>query len=175
MQKIYFLVSIGLLLVCLETATFGQNRRGTNEKLLSPKECEGGTTTLDITSERMTYESKIRTFVFEEKVTVRRCTMVMTCDRLQVINGTNERNVERIIATGHVNFQQGSRHAVAEKADYFEAEQKLILSGSPRAWDTNEQNELTGEEMVIFLQENKLLVKQARVLFPPQKPIAKAP
>jgi lipopolysaccharide export system protein LptA len=174
-QKLYFFVPLGLLVFCLGTTTFAQNRRGPNEKLLSQQDCEGGTTTLDITSERMTYESKIRTFIFEEKVTVRRCTMVMTCERLQVISGTNERNVERIIATGQVKFHQGSRHAVAERADYFEAEQKLILSGNPRAWDTTEQNELTGEEMVIFLQEDKLLVKQARVLLPPQKPIAKTP
>lgn len=175
MQKMRFLVSIGLLICCLHNETFGQNRRTPDEKLLSQKNCEGGTTTLDITSEHMTYESKIRTFIFEEKVVVHRCTMVMTCDRLQVIKGANEQNMERIIATGHVQFQQGTRHAVAERADYFDAEQKLILSGSPRAWDTSEQNELTGEEMVIFLQEDKLLVKQARVLFPPQKPTAKAP
>ena len=114
MEDVFF--SFYRITTCLfETATFGQNRRGTNEKLLSPKECEGGATTLDITSERMTYESKVRTFVFEEKVIVRRCTMVMTCDRLQVINGANERNVERIIATGHVKFQQGSRHAWLKK------------------------------------------------------------
>jgi lipopolysaccharide transport protein LptA len=175
MCKLCFLVSVGLLMLCLNTETFGQNRRGTNEKLLPQKDCEGGSTTLDIVSERMTYESKVRTFVFEEKVTVRRCTMVITCDRLQVINGANERNVERIIATGHVKFQQGSRHVTAERAEYFEAEQKMILSGSPRAWDTSEQNELTGEEMVIFLQEDKMFVKQARVLFPPQKPVVKTP
>lgn len=175
MWEMRFFASMGLLFFCCSLESYGQSRRGPNEKLLPQKECTGEAATLDITSERMTYESKVRTFIFEEKVTVRRCAMVITCDRLQVINHANERNVEHIIATGHVKFQQGSRHVTAERADYFEAEQKLILSGNPRAWDTNEQNELTGEEMVLLLQEDKMFVKQARVLFPPQKPVVKTP
>lgn len=144
-------------------------------KLLPPKACEGASAVLDVTSERMTVDSKHHTFVFEEKVHVRRCDMTLTCDRLQVINDENDKHVEQIVAIGNVRFQQGSRYAVAERANYFEAEQKLLLTGNPRAWDTQEQNELTGEEITIFLREDKMLVKQARVLFPLRKAPLKAP
>jgi lipopolysaccharide export system protein LptA len=123
----------------------------------------------------MTFDSKTRIFVFEEKVRIVRCTMTIVCDRLQVMNDASERNIERIIATGHVHFQQGNRSAVAERADYFESEQKLVLTGNPRVWDTQGHDELTGEEIVLLLQEEKVFVKQARVLFHPRKTSLKTP
>lgn len=153
----------------------GQALPGAIEKLPPQKECEGQAAVLDVSSERMTFDSRTRTFTFEDKVHIRRCAMTIACDRLQVINDANERNVEQIIATGNVRIQHGKRHVVAERANYFEAEQKLVLVGNPRAWDTQEQNELRGEEIVIFLQEEKMLVKRARVIFQPRKASSKIP
>jgi len=123
----------------------------------------------------MTFDSKTRIFIFEEKVRVLRCAMTILCDHLQVMNDTSEKSIERIIATGNVRFQQGQHSAVAERADYFESEQKLVLTGNPRVWDTQAQDELTGEEIVLLLQEEKVLVKQARVLFHPRKTSLKTP
>ena len=101
--------------------------------------------------------------------------MVITCDRLQVMNDAGEKNVDRIIATGNVHFDQGNRSGTADRVDYFESEQKLVLTGNPRVWDTQEHNELTGEEIVVMLQEEKVSVKQARVLFHPRKTLLKTP
>lgn len=144
------------------------------EKLPAQKGCEGGRNALDVSSERMTYESKARTFVFESKVRILRCAMIIDCDRLQVINDATEKNVERIVATGNVRFQQGTRYATAERADYSEAEQKLVLQGNPRVWDTQESNELKGTEITMLLREEKMFVKDARVVFQ-AKPPAKTP
>jgi len=145
------------------------------EKLPPQKGCEGNLTTLDVSSTRMTFDSKTRTFIFEEKVRVLRCTMVILCDRLQVLNDASDKNVDRIIATGNVHFDQGNRSGTAERADYVESEQKLVLTGNPRVWDTQERNELTGEEIVVMLQEEKVFVKQAHVLFHPRKTSLKTP
>jgi lipopolysaccharide export system protein LptA len=68
-----------------------------------------------------------------------------------------------------VRFRDGTRHAVAERADYYEAEQKLVLVGNPRAWDADKQNELSGEEIVVFLEEERILVSGARVRFHPDR------
>lgn len=166
---------IGLVLIYLSGRSSSQGLQGTLEKLPTQKGCEGDSTTLDVSSERMTFDSKTRIFVFEEKVRIIRCTMTIVCDRLQVMNDASERNVDRIIATGHVHFQQGNRSAIAERADYFESEQKLVLTGNPRVWDTQGHDELTGEEIVLLLQTEKVLVKQARVLFHPRKTSLKTP
>ena len=169
------LIVSSIVLVCLSGGVYSQGLQGTLEKLPAQKGCDGGATTLDVSSERMTFDSKTRIFIFEEKVRILRCAMTILCDRLQVINDTSDKNIERIIATGNVRFQQGTRSAVAERADYFESEQRLVLTGNPRVWDTQERDELTGEEIILLLQEEKALVKQARVLFHPRKTSLKTP
>lgn len=169
------LVVMNIILVCLSGRAYSQGLQDTLEKLPAQKGCEGGATTLDVSSERMTFDSKTRIFIFEEKVRILRCAMTILCDRLQVINDAGDKNIERIIATGNVRFQQGTRFAVAERADYFESGQRLVLTGNPRVWDTQENDELTGEEIVLLLQEEKALVKQARVLFHPRKTSLKTP
>ena len=169
-------MAIALSLVCLGVSSgYSQGLQGTMEKLPSQKGCEGHAATLDVSSTRMTFDSPSRTFTFEDKVRIVRCAMVITCDRLQVINGANDQTIERIIATGNVHFEQGTRSGVAEQAEYFEAEQKLVLSGRPRIRDTQEYNELTGDEIVVLLQSEKVLVKQARVLFHPRNTASKTP
>jgi lipopolysaccharide export system protein LptA len=166
---------MNIMLVCLSGQAYSQGLQGTLEKLPAQKGCEGAAVTLDVSSERMTFDSKARVFIFEEKVRIIRCAMTILCDRLQVINDASDKNIERIIATGNVRFQQGTRSATAERADYFETGQRLVLTGNPRVWDTQEHDELTGEEIVLLLQEEKALVKQARVLFHPRKTSLKTP
>jgi lipopolysaccharide transport protein LptA len=168
-------VVLVVVLLCLGERGYSQGLQGTIEKLPTQKGCEGNLATLDVSSARMTFDSKTRTFIFEEKVRVLRCTMIITCDRLQVMNDASDKNVERIVATGNVRFDQGNRSGTAERADYFESEQKLVLTGTPRVWETQEHNELTGEEIIVMLQEEKVFVKQAHVLFQPRKTSLKTP
>jgi lipopolysaccharide transport protein LptA len=123
----------------------------------------------------MTFDQRTRTFIFEEKVNVRRCAMTITCDRLHVTNDAKGENVEHITATGNVHVQQGTQHVTAERADYFPTEQRLVFAGNPHAWDTQEQREVTGEEITVFLQNENVLVKRAHVLFHPPNTPAKRP
>lgn len=132
--------------------------------------CEGPGQMLDVKAERMTFDRQTQTFLFQERVRVRRCDMTILCDHLRVFNDAAGQRVERIVFTGNVRMRQGARHVTAERAEYFDAEQKLILTGKPKAWDSAKHNELTGEEIVVFLAQDKLFVKQAHVRFhPPQR------
>ena len=151
---------------CLGAAPKKETRR--NPLNASVGECKGAGQTLDVTADRMTFDSKTHAFVFESNVRVVRCDLTMTCDHLRVVNDATGDRVERILATGHVRLRQGARRVEAERAEYFDAEQKLVLTGNPKAWDPTEQNELTGDEMQIFLDTERLVVKQARVLFRPR-------
>lgn len=137
--------------------------------------CEGPGQALDVKAERMTFDRQTQTFLFQDRVRVRRCDMTILCDRLRVFNDAAGQRVERIVFTGNVRMQQGARRVTAERAEYFDAEQKLILTGKPKAWDTDEHNELTGEEIVVFLQEDKLFVKQAHVRFHPRPQASGSP
>ena len=168
-----FLVLMGFPLMCLGAER--QSEQGGLNTLLPAQDCEGAPQALDVTSERMTFDSQTHTFIFEDNVQVRRCQMTMRCDRLYVTQDEAGERVERIVATGNVHVQQGERQVKAERAEYIDAEQKLVLTGNPRAWNTQEQNELTGEEIVVFLQKEKLLVKRPHVLFHPRQKPAKTP
>jgi len=139
------------------------------------QDCKGPGQELDVTADQMTFDSKTHTFVFENNVHVRRCDMTLKCDRLRVMNDAQKNRVERIVATGNVRMQQGVRRVQAERAEYFDAEQKLVLTGQPRAWDPVEQNELSGDEMVVYLATEKLVVNQARVLFHPRQSTSASP
>lgn len=139
------------------------------------QDCKGPGQELDVTADQMTFDSRTHTFVFENNVHVRRCDMTLQCDRLRVINDAQGNQVERIIATGNVHLQQGVRRVQAERAEYFDAEQKLVLTGQPRAWDPVEKNRLTGDEMVVYLETEKLVVKRARVLFHPRQSTSASP
>ena len=50
-----------------------------------------------------------------------------------------------------------------------------FLTGNPKAWDIAERNELTGEEIVVFLEEDRLKVKQAHVRFHPRQQLSRSP
>src|SRR5262245_24345387 len=127
MRTLRWVVSVVLAtaLMCFNAMSYSQGLQSTVEKLPTPKGCEGNATTLDVSSTRMTFDSKTRIFTFEEKVRILRCAMIIVCDRLQVMSGASEQTIDRIIATGNVQFEQGNRAGVAERADYFESEQKL--------------------------------------------------
>jgi lipopolysaccharide transport protein LptA len=165
---------MGGILLFLGVDGYGQVQQKDSEKLLS-KDCQGSAAALNVTAERMTFDHRTQTFTFEENVHIDRCNMTVFCDHLQVKNDTSGENVERIVATGHVYFQQGTRHAVAEQAEYFVVEQRLVLTGRPHAWDTQEGNEMKGEEIVVFLKEENMVVKRAQVLFHPRKTTSKTP
>ena len=161
-------------LLVVYTAVTGQ------EQLQNPpgsgqSDCEGAEAALDVTSEQMTFDQESHTFVFEDKVQVKRCDLVIDCDRLQVVHAAGENRIKHVIATGNVRFREGTRHAVAERAVYYQAEQKLVLMGNPRAWDVDQGNELTGEEIVVFLEEERILVSGARVRFRAEQPSGSVP
>ena len=155
-------------LVVLFAAVVGQTQSDSSS-VLEPSDCEGAEAVLDVTSEKMTFDSETHTFIFENKVRVQRCDAVIDCDHLQVVRHVDENRIKHVIATGNVRFRDGTRHAVAKRADYYEDEQKLVLAGSPRAWDADKQNELSGEEIIVFLEEGRILVSGARVRFHPHQ------
>ena len=153
--------------VCIASQT--QSEQATLSERLQQSDCEGPEAALDVTSEQMTFDRETHTFVFKEKVRVKRCSLTIDCDHLRVIRDADENKITHVIATGNVRFQDGTRYAVAERADYYEADQKLILVGNPRAWDSAEQDELIGDEIIVFLAEERILVKGARVRFHPNQ------
>jgi lipopolysaccharide transport protein LptA len=117
----------------------------------------------------MTFDQNTRTFLFENQVQIRRCKMTIFCDRLKVVGALESEATEQIVASGNVRIEYGTRRVTAERAEYFVAQQRIVLTGNPQAWDTHDRIEMTGEEIVVSLPQDHMVVKGARVRFHPRK------
>lgn len=156
----------------------GQRRKQTSPQAIDallPQSCEGQKASLEVTAERMTFDQNTRTFVFENQVRIRHCDMTIGCDRLQVVGHDQSETTEHIVATGNVRIEYGTRRVTAQRAEYFVQQQRIVLTGNPRAWDTHDRHEMTGQEIVVELPQDHVEVKQARVRFHPRRPLPKGP
>jgi hypothetical protein len=79
----------------------------------------------------------------------------MNSERLEMTKDINGNNI--IMASGNVKINFGSRHALSEKAEFYEVDQKIILKGRPKVWEN--ENIIKGTEMIFYLDEEKSVVK----------------
>ncbi len=78
-----------------------------------------------------------------------------------------EDRVTRIEAEGGVRMVQDGRRAVADRAVYERAEEKVVLTGNPKVWE--DKNVVSGREITVFLDEDRSEVKDdVRVILYPR-------
>jgi lipopolysaccharide export system protein LptA len=93
-------------------------------------------------------------------------------DRLRIFTAAGGSDVERIVAEGNVRIEQGQRLATSGRAEYLRAEERIVLTGAPRV--SEGQNVVEGQEIVLFLKENRSVVKSGQggrvnAIFAPRK------
>ena len=133
-----------------------------------------------IVSDRMEADNKNQWVHFIGNVTATRGDMTLHSDRLEIYQNQKtesdvnkkENRIERIEAIGHVDINQGGRYATGEKAVFYEAEQKMVLTGNPKAWEEN--NVITGDQMTFYLETDRVVVvgnetKRVDVVYYPSK------
>lgn len=103
-----------------------------------------------------------RKAVFRGNVVVTDAAFRMTAMQMDVEFNDQQNGVERIVARGKVRIDQADKSATADEATYFVADARIELTGSPKAFSG--KNELAGEKITFFRNENKLLVSGGTVL-----------
>jgi lipopolysaccharide export system protein LptA len=64
----------------------------------------------------------------------------------------------RTVSTGAVRIiTRDCRTGTAQRAEYYDAEQRVVLIGDARVWQ--EENVVTGERITIFLAEDRSMVE----------------
>lgn len=142
---------------------------------------------LFITSQKMVTDVQENKVVFEGDVTAKKDDFTLHADRLDVFfaeqsemsrifdentektmkgSSQGEKQIKRIEARGHVSFHQKGRKGTSQKATYYEKEGKIILEGSPVVHE--EDYDVRGDTMTIFLKENKNVVARSRVKITPK-------
>ena len=79
-------------------------------------------------------------------------------DRMEVYLDDNGDKIVRTISTGNVRIiTKDCRNGTAKRAEYYDAEQRVVLIGNARVW--RDDNVVTGERITIYVAEDRSLVE----------------
>ncbi len=122
---------------------------------------------LNITSDRLEANQKDKTIIFDGHVVVVQDDLTITGNRMTVHQmESNDPNastsammnkIDRVEVEGSVNITQQGRVATAEKAVYYQGEQKIVLLGNPVV--TQGEDSVKGRMITLFLAEERSIVE----------------
>ena len=111
-----------------------------------------------IDADRMEAIKKDGLVIFTGNVVAKQDNSTQTADRMEVYLDDKGERVVRIVSTGNVKIvTEDCRTGTARRAEYYDDEQRLLLIGDAKVWQ--EENVVTGDEIEIFLAEDRSTVK----------------
>ena len=129
---------------------------------------------IEITARQLEAIQQSGQAIFSGEVVAKQGDITLYCDKLVVFSVGGKQQVDRLEAFGRVRVVQLDRTATGDKAVYRKDQETLTLYGAAQLHQG--QNQVSGEEITLFLQENRSIVKSAdggrvrAVLFPePQR------
>ncbi|MDD5223374.1 MAG: lipopolysaccharide transport periplasmic protein LptA [bacterium] len=153
-----------LLGIFLAGAASAQNPSGVNTSGTSPAGISRFLGKSDkpvrIQSERLEADNQAGVLIFTGSVVLRQGDLTLSTDRVEAYFNPQNREVTRITATGNVKMSQGDRIAVGDKAEYDVPGEMMVLTGSPRLIQGEDQVE--GERIRVDLAKNRYEVDSAR-------------
>jgi len=127
---------------------------------------------IEVTAKQLEADQLQRTAVFSGDVVAKQGDITLYSDQLVIYSLPDEDQVDRLEAIGQVRVVQLDRVATAERAIYRQQQETLELYGQAEVQQG--QNRVSGDEIVVYLGENRSVVKSdggrvKAVLFPQQK------
>lgn len=133
-----------------------------------------------ITSNKMTVRNRENQAIFEGNVVLTRGGLVVNSEKMivffqgqtsdaagspggetpkksETLASPSGRSLERVEAIGHVKIRQENSHATCQKAVYFSAEEKIVMTGDPVAWEKGTR--VSGRQITIYLAEERSVVE----------------
>lgn len=129
---------------------------------------KGGREPMVVTSSRMEADELGNTVTFIGEVTLKKEAMTLTSDYLVVFYDPASKGVREIEALGNVVVRKEGRIANANKAVYYSKDEKIVLTGEARI--NENENQLGGERITLFMRDDRSIVEGGRVLFYQDKP-----
>jgi len=110
---------------------------------------------ITIKSDRMEVIEDQNLVVFTGHVVAKRKDLTLYTDRLIVYYQKKDgrREIEKLVAVGHVKINKGEWVARSGKAVYFKKEEKIVLEDNPQVWQ--DENTIRGERIILYLNENR--------------------
>ena len=123
-----------------------------------------------INSNRLEVDNQRKMVTFTGDVDAKRDDFAMTCEKmvLYYLEGAAEAasekqklRIDRIVATGHVRITRAEGgSATAEKATYYQNEEKIVLTGDPKVKQGNDFVE--GSIITLYLKEDRSIVEGSK-------------
>ncbi|HET6933208.1 MAG TPA: LptA/OstA family protein [Candidatus Angelobacter sp.] len=158
--------------------TFDKNRRsllaqsgqsGRVACVFLQSEKNGKSTPVNVTADKLSYVDSERKAVFSGHVLVKSEETTMQAATVQILlltrgaqaGAQGGSQLDRIVAEGDIQIQQGGRKAQGNKVVYTAAEQKFVLTGTPEQRPSifdAEHGQITGDSLTFFTVGDRVLV-----------------
>jgi lipopolysaccharide export system protein LptA len=118
-----------------------------------------------VDSDKMERFGKESLVIFTGNVVARQNNSVQYADRMEVYLDEKGDRILRTVSTGNVRIITADcRTGTARRAEYYELDQRVILTGNARVWQ--EDNVVSGDTITIYITQDRSVVqgtKQERV------------
>ena len=115
-----------------------------------------GNLPIEITADRLLADSARETVTFEGNVRAVQGEVTLFSDRLFAEYSGTARTIETITAEGNVRVIHAGKEGRAERAVFYNQEQRIVLSGG--ATLSQGEDSLAGDKVTIYLRENRSVV-----------------
>lgn len=115
-----------------------------------------------VTSQRMEADKLGDLVTFTGDVVLKKEAVTVNSDTLLVHYDPPTKGVREIEAVGNVVVRQEGRVAIGNKAVYYSSEEKIVLTGDAKIIEND--NQVGGERITLFLRDNRSVVEGGRVL-----------
>lgn len=128
---------------------------------------------IEVTAQQLEASQEQRQAIFSGEVVAKQGDITLYCDKLVIYSLPEQDQVDRLEAFGNVRVVQLDRTATADRAVYRQLQGTMVLTGNAQVHQG--QNLLTGSEIIIYLQENRSVVKAGEsgrvkaVMYPKKK------
>ena len=114
-----------------------------------------------VDADKMERYGKESLVVFTGNVVARQNNSVHYADRMEVYLDEKGDRILRTVSTGTVKIiTRDCRTGTARRAEYYDLEQRVVLSGNARVWQ--DENVVSGDTITIFLSQDRSVVQGGR-------------
>ena len=116
------------------------------------------TTPVTVDADQLENLQKEGLVVFTGNVVANQNSSTQWADRMEVYLDDKGDRIVRTVSTGNVRIiTKDCRSGTAKRAEYYDAEQRVVLIGNARVW--RDDNVVTGERITIYLAEDRSVVE----------------
>jgi lipopolysaccharide export system protein LptA len=119
---------------------------------------EGRNAPVTVDADQLENLQKEGLVVFTGNVVATQNSSTQYADRMEVYLDDKGNRIVRTVSTGNVRIiTRDCRTGTAKRAEYYDAEQRVVLIGNARVW--RDDNVVTGERITIYLAEDRSVVE----------------